>query len=49
MTPEIKNLELFAHSFNAEHLIKKPTCFKGSPSLIDLIITDRKAYFFLKK
>ena len=25
--------------------MKNPTCFKGSPSCIDLIITDRKAYF----
>ena len=47
MTPEDKNLQLFADSFNLEHLIKKPTCFKGSPSchLTDIIITNRKAYF----
>ena len=44
MTPEDKNLLLFAHSFNLEQMIKKPTCFKGSPSCIDLIITNRKAY-----
>ena len=25
--------------------LKKPTCFKGSPSCIGLIITNRKAYF----
>ena len=37
MTPE--------DSFNLEHLIKTPTCFKGSPSYIDLIITNRKTYF----
>ena len=47
MTPEDKNLQLFANSFNLEHPIKKPTCFKGSPSCIELIITNRKAY--LKK
>ena len=47
MTPQDKNLQLFADSFNLEHLIKKPNCFKGSPSCIDLIITNRKAY--LKK
>ena len=40
-----KNLHLFADSLNLEHLIKKPTCFKGPPSCIDLIITNRKAYF----
>ena len=45
MTPEDKNLHLFADSLNLEHLIKKPTCFKGPPSCIDLIITNRKAYF----
>ena len=45
MTPEDKNLQLFADSFNLEHLIKKPTYFKGSPSCIDLIITNRKVYF----
>ena len=39
MTPEDKNLQLFADSFNLEHLIRKPTFFKGSPSCIDLIIT----------
>ena len=30
MTPEDKNLQTFADSFNLEHLIKKPTCFKMS-------------------
>ena len=45
MSPEDKNSQLFADSFNLKHLIKKPTCFKGSPSCIDLIITNRKAYF----
>ena len=47
MTPEHKNLQLFADSFNSEHLIKKPTCFEVSPPCINLIITNRKAY--LKK
>ena len=47
MTPEEKNLQLFAVSFNLEHLIKKSTCFKGSASCIDFIITNGKAY--LKK
>ena len=45
MTPEDKNLQLFANHFHLEHLIKKSICFKGSPSFIDLIITNRKAYF----
>ena len=39
MTPEDKNFRPFADAFNSEHLIKKPTCLKGSPSCIDLIIT----------
>ena len=37
MTPEEKNLQFFADSFNLEHLIMKPACFKGSPSCTDLI------------
>ena len=45
MTPEDRNLQVFADSFNLEHLIKKSTCFKGSPSCMDVIITNRKAYF----
>ena len=45
MTPEDKNLQFFASYFNLEHLIKKPTCFNGSPSWIDFIITNRTAYF----
>ena len=44
MTPEDKNTQHFADSFNLENLIKEPTCFKGSPSCIDLIITNRKPY-----
>ena len=44
MTPEDKNLQLFEDSFNLEYLIKKPVCFKGSPTSIGLIITNRKAY-----
>ena len=45
ITSEDKNLQLFADSFNLEHLIKKLACFKGSLSCIDLINTNRKAYF----
>ena len=45
MTPEDKNLELFPDSFVLEHMERKSTCFEGLPSYIDLIITNRKAYF----
>ena len=43
MTPEDKNLEHFTDTFSLEHLINEPTCFKGSPSCIDLIMTNRKS------
>ena len=45
MTPEDKNLQHFTDTFSLEHLINEPTCFKRSPSCIDLIITNRKSYF----
>ena len=45
MAPEDKNLQHFADNFTLEHLINEPTCFKGIPSYIDLIITNRKSYF----
>ena len=45
MTPEDTNLQHFRDSFNLENLIHEATCFKGLPSCIDLIITNRKAYF----
>ena len=45
MTPKNKNLQHFTDTFSLEHLINEPTCFKGSPSCIDLIITNRKSYF----
>ena len=45
MTPEDKNLQHFTDTFSLEHLINEPTCFKGSPSCIDLIITNRKSCF----
>ena len=32
-------------SFNLGNLIHEATCFKGLPSYIDLIITNRKVYF----
>ena len=45
MTPENTNLQHFADSFNLENRIHEATCFKGLPSCIDLIITNRKPYF----
>ena len=45
VTPEDKNLQHFTDTFSLEHLINEPTCFKGSRSCIDLIITNRKSYF----
>ena len=45
MTPEDKNLEHFTDTFSLEHLINEPTCFKRSPTSIDLIMTNRKSYF----
>ena len=45
ITLEDKIVQLFSDSFNLEHLIKKLTCFKGSPSWIDHIIINRKLYF----
>ena len=45
ITPEDKNFQHFTDTFSLEHLINEPTCSKGSPSCIDLIITNRKSYF----
>ena len=45
MTSEDKNLQHVTDTFSLKHLINEPTCFKGSPSCIDLIITNRKSYF----
>ena len=45
MTPENTNLQHFTDSFNLENLINEATCFKGLPSCIDLIITNRKPYY----
>ena len=42
---EDKNLQHVTDTFNLEHLIHDPISFKGSPSCIDLIITNRKSYF----
>ena len=45
ITPEDKNFQTFTDTFSLEHLINEPTCLKGSPSCIDLIITNRKSCF----
>ena len=45
MTPKNTNLQHFTDSFNLGDLIHEAKCFKGPPSCIDLIITNRKPYF----
>ena len=45
MVPENKKLQTFLDSYSIENLIKEPTCFKGKPSLIDVMITNHKNYF----
>ena len=45
ITPEDKNFQTFTDTFSLEHLINEPTCLKGSPSCVDLIITNRKPNF----
>ena len=46
MQPGNKNLKDFCDLNQLEHLILKPTCYKGkTPSTIDLIITNHKTSF----
>ena len=45
MTLEDKNLQNFTDTFSLDNLINDPTCFKGNPHCIDLILTNRKWYF----
>ena len=45
MEPKNPKLESFMNSFNLYNLIKSNTCFKGSGSCIDLILTNRKYCF----
>ena len=45
MEPKNPKLASFMHSFNLYNLIKSNTCFKGSGSCIDLILTNRKYCF----
>ena len=43
MQPTNKNLKDFCDLNQLDHLILKPTCYKGkTPSTIDLITTDHK-------
>ena len=44
MTLKVKNLQHFTDTFTLDHLINEPIYFKGNPSCIDLIITNRKSY-----
>ena len=45
MQPRNKNLKEFCDLNQLEHLILKPTCYKGkAPSTTDLIITNRKTW-----
>ena len=45
MEPKNPKLASFMHSFTLCNLIKSNTCFKGSGSCIDLILTNREYYF----
>ena len=45
MEPKNPKLASFMNSFNLYNLIKSNTCFKGSGSCIDLILTNRKYCF----
>ena len=45
MEPKNPKLASFMHSFNLYNLIKSNTCFKGTGSCINLILTNRKYCF----
>lgn len=46
MQPKNKNLKNHCHSNQLEHLILKPTCYKGkTPSTIDIIIANHQRKF----
>ena len=45
MEPTESALSNFLSSNNLSNLIKKNTCFKGTGSCIDLILTNRKYSF----
>ena len=45
MTPNNNILQEFLNTFDLKNIVNEPTCFKGKPSCIDLILTTRKNYF----
>ena len=45
LEPHDKRLGYFLNSNNLVNLVKTNTCFKGSGSCIDLILTNRKYSF----
>ena len=46
MIPENKKISDFCEMNEFEHLLLKPTCFKGLlPSIIDLLLTNHKQSF----
>ena len=45
MTPNNNKLQDFLNTFDLKNIVNEPTCFKGKPSCIDLILTTRKKYF----
>ena len=45
LEPHDKRLGYFLNSNNLVNLVKTSTCFKGSGSCIDLILTNRKYSF----
>ena len=45
LEPHYKRLRYFLNSNNLVNLVKTNTCFKGSGSCIDLILTNRKYSF----
>ena len=45
LEPHDKRLRYFLNSSNLVNLVKINTCFKGSGSCIDLILTNRKYSF----
>ena len=42
-------LQNFARCFDLQGLIKEPTCFKGEPSCMNLILANNKSYFKYSK
>ena len=42
LTPDNKSMREFVNLCNLINLIKTPTCFKGTGSSIDLLLTNQK-------